>query len=139
MIFITNDSKTPTYIWDAAAPGTHRIYHLKTSDNQVWTETAYKGDATFGGKNLFALIAELNATKAMLSKNDPVELGEKIFSGTIKLISRKGGIVCSREIMWPNILEDDERKWNNTKPIIGEYNMVPPPTSECECDICISL
>ena len=135
MIFITNDTKAPTYIWNKTITGTHRIYHLKTSDNQVWTETSYKGDATFGGKNVFALIAELNATKAMLAKNDPVELGSKIYNGSIKLISRKGGIVCPREIQWPNILEDDERKWTNVKPVLSDSNVVPP-ICECECDIC---
>ncbi len=136
MIFITNDTQKPTYIWSNLVPGTHRLYHLKTEDNIVYTETQYKGDAVFGGKNFYVLVAELNATKAMLSKNDPIELGQKIYNGEIKLISRKGGIVCPREIKWPIILEDDERKWTNVKPVIAT-TVLPPPPRECECDLCI--
>ncbi len=141
MLFITNDTKQPTYIWSKNVYSTHRVYHLKTPDNKVWTEIAYKGDATFGGKSLFALIAELNATTAMLAKNDPVELGRKIYDGSIKLISRKGGIVCPREIQWPSILEDDERKWTNIKPVFATTNIEPPKNNEyeCECDLCISV
>ncbi len=118
------------------APGTHKIYHMKTANNQVWTENAYKGDATFGGKNFFALIAEMNATKAMLAKSDPIDLGQKIYNGSIKLISRKGGIVCPRDIQWPEILEDDERKWNNVKPAMCEWNVIPPINTKCDCDYC---
>jgi len=160
MIFLTNDTQKPTYIWSNLVPGTHRLYHLKTEGNQVYTETHYKGDAVFGGKNFYALVAELNATKAMLSKNDPIELGQKIYNGEIKLISRKGNsvsqlgaaakgnsvsqlgaatkenIVCPREIKWPIILEDDERKWTNVKPVIAT-TVLPPPPRECECDLCI--
>lgn len=138
MIFITNDTKTPTYIWSKNVPATHCTYYMKTADNKVWTETAYKGDALFGGKNYFELLAELNATKAMLSKTSAEELGHKIFDGSIKLISRKGGIVTPREIQWPAILVDDERKWTNVKPIVK--TQVEPPTNnkyECECDICL--
>jgi hypothetical protein len=148
MIFLTNDTQKPTYIWSNLEPGTHRIYHMKTEDNQVYTETRYKGDAVFGGKNFYVLIAELNATKAMLSKNDPQELGQKIYDGTIKLISRKdakgclgqaesSSIVCPREIKWPIILEDDERKWTNVKPVIATTVLPPPLNNDCECDICI--
>ena len=137
MIFITNDTQKPTYIWSNLVPGTHRLYHLKTEDNIVYTETQYKGDAVFGGKNFYVLVAELNATKAMLSKNDPIELGQKIYNGEIKLISRKGGIVCPREIKWPIILEDDERKWTNVKPVFATTVLPPPPPRECECDLCI--
>jgi hypothetical protein len=137
MIFITNDAQKPTYVWSRMVPATHRIYHMKTENNQVYTETRYKGDAVFGGKNFYALVAELNATKAMLSKNDPIELGQKIYNGEIKLISRKGGIVCPREITWPIILEDDERKWTNVKPVIATTVLPPPPPRECECDLCI--
>lgn len=136
MIFLTNDTQKPTYIWSQLEPGTHQIYHMKTENNQVYTETRYKGDATFGGKNFYTLVAELNATKAMLSKNDPQELGQKIYNGTIKLISRKGGESKYKEIKWPIILEDDERKWTNVKPVITT-TILPPPHSECECDICI--
>jgi len=109
---------------------------MKTENNQVYTETRYKGDAIFGGKNFYELVAELNATKTMLSKNDPQELGQKIYNGTIKLISRKGGESKYKEIKWPIILEDDERKWTNVKPVIAT-TVLPPPHSECECDICI--
>lgn len=137
MIFLTNDTQKPTYIWSKLEPGTHRIYHMKTENNQVYTETRYKGDAVYGGKNFYELVAELNATKAMLSKNDPQELGQKIYDGTIKLISRKDGIVCPREIKWPIILEDDERKWTNVKPVIATTVLPPPLNSDCECDICI--
>ena len=138
MIFITNDTKTPTYIWTKNALATHCTYHMKTADNQVWTETAYKGDAVFGGKNYFELLAEINATKAMLLKTNATELGQKIYDGSIKLISRKGGIVAPREIQWPAILADDERKWTNIKPVI-KIQVEPPTASicECECDICI--
>lgn len=136
MIFLTSDTKEPTYIWCKHVSGTHQVYHMKTPDNRVWTETAYKGDAVFGNKNLFALIAELNATKAMLAKNDPVELGQKIYNGSLKLISRKDGIVFPREIVWPNLLEDDERKWTNLKPVITLNPMPPLPNEECECDAC---
>ena len=137
MIFLTNDTQKPTYIWSKLEPGTHRIYHMKTEDNKVYTETRYKGDAVFNNKNFYTLVAELNATKAMLSKNDPQELGQKIYNGTIKLISRKDGIVCPREIKWPIILEDDERKWTNVKPVIATTVLPPPLNSDCECDICI--
>lgn len=136
MIFITTDTTMPTYIWSKTVPGTHKIYHMKTADNQVWTETTYNGDATFGGKNYFALVAELNATKTMLAKSDPVELGQRIYNGSLKLISRKGGIVCPREIQWPEIVEDDERKWNNRKPVLSEWNVVPPMNVKCDCDYC---
>ena len=47
---------------------THHQYLLKDSSNNVWTENNYTGDATFGGKNFFELLAEMNKTPAQLKK-----------------------------------------------------------------------
>jgi NAD-dependent DNA ligase len=116
---------------------------MKDQANRVWTENRYSGDATFGGKNFFELIAELNKTPAELkrTKCSPTELGMKLYKGTTKIIKKVDGKIHNVELKFPELLVDDERIWRNRKPVLlGDVDALLPHGEEgveCECDECL--
>jgi NAD-dependent DNA ligase len=116
---------------------------MKDQANRVWTENRYSGDATFGGKNFFELLAELNKTPAELkrTKCSPTELGMKLYKGTTKIIKKVDGKIHNVELKFPELLVDDERIWRNRKPVLlGDVDALLPHGEEgveCECDECL--
>lgn len=140
--FKLSDSKENTRTYERSKPSTHKTYFMKDQANRVWTENRYSGDATFGGKNFFELIAELNKTPAELkrTKCSPTELGMKLYKGTTKIIKKVDGKIHNVELKFPELLVDDERIWRNRKPVLlGDVDALLPEGEheECECDECL--
>ena len=143
--FKLSDSKEKTRTYERSKPSTHKRYFMKTQENKVWEENKYAGDAVFGGKNFFELVAELNKTPAELkrTKCSPTELGMKLYKGTVKIIKKVDGKIHNVELKFPEILADDERIWRNRKPeLLGDVDALLPSSHEegdnieCECDEC---
>ena len=141
--FKLSDSKEKTRTYERSKPSTHKRYFMKTPENKVWEENKYAGDAVFGGKNFFELVAELNKTPAELkrAKCSPTELGMKLYKGTVKIIKKVDGKIHNVELKFPEILADDERIWRNRKPeLLGDVDALLPSSHteddniECECD-----
>lgn len=139
-IFTTVDTNEITLVHYADVPSSHKRWFMKSHDNKVWEEDYYKGDATFGNKNYFALLAESNMSQSRLKKcgYSAEVIGKKIYEGRVKLIEIKGGKQVDLEVKWPEICADDERPWKNRKP---QFNIVdtleyPVLEEECECDLC---
>ena len=84
--FKTSDTKDVTWIYEKSKPHSHKWYFLKDESFHVWTEREYKGDAVFGGKNYFELLAELNMPVGTLKNTTATEMGMKLHLGTAKLI-----------------------------------------------------
>jgi DNA ligase (NAD+) len=144
--FKLSDSKEKTRTYERSKPSTHKRYFMKTQENKVWEENKYAGDAVFGGKNFFELVAELNKTPAELkrTKCSPTELGMKLYKGTVKIIKKVDGKIHNVELKFPELLADDERMWRNRKPeLLGDVDALLPSSHEegenieCECDECL--
>ena len=141
--FKLSDSKENTRTYERSKPSTHKTYFMKTPENKVWEENRYTGNATFGGKNFFELVAELNKTPAELkrTKCSPTELGMKLYKGTTKIIKKVDGKIHNVELKFPELLVDDERIWRNRKPVLlGDVDALLPhgeEGEECECDECL--
>jgi DNA ligase (NAD+) len=145
--FKLSDSKEKTRTYERSKPSTHKRYFMKTQENKVWEENKYAGDAVFGGKNFFELVAELNKTPAELkrTKCSPTELGMKLYKGTVKIIKKVDGKIHNVELKFPELLADDERIWRNRKPeLLGDVDSLLPSSHEegenieCECDECLA-
>ena len=145
--FKLSDSKEKTRTYERSKPSTHKRYFMKTPENKVWEENKYAGDAVFGGKNFFELVAELNKTPAELkrTKCSPTELGMKLYKGTVKIIKKVDGKIHNVELKFPELLVDDERIWRNRKPeLLGDVDALLPSSHEegenieCECDECLA-
>lgn len=141
---LSDNNKVQTKTYEKSKPSTHKRYFMKTQENKVWEENHYAGDAVFGGKNFFELLAELNKTPAELKKLkcSSIEFGQKLYRGTTKIIKKKDGGIINVELKYPEILEDDERLWKNRKPsLVGNLDTLLPDdhTCECECDVCLML
>lgn len=145
--FKLSDSKEKTRTYERSKPSTHKRYFMKTQENKVWEENKYAGDAVFGGKNFFELVAELNKTPAELkrTKCSPTELGMKLYKGTVKIIKKVDGKIHNVELKFPELLVDDERIWRNRKPeLLGDVDALLPSSHEegenieCECDECLA-
>ena len=145
--FKLSDSKEKTRTYERSKPSTHKRYFMKTQENKVWEENKYAGDAVFGGKNFFELVAELNKTPAELkrTKCSPTELGMKLYKGTVKIIKKVDGKIHNVELKFPELLVDDERIWRNRKPeLLGDVDSLLPSSHEegenieCECDECLA-
>jgi DNA ligase (NAD+) len=140
--FKTSDTKDVTWIYEKSKPHSHKWYFLKDESFRVWTEREYKGDATFGGKNYFELLAELNVPVGKLKNTTATEMGMKLHLGTAKLIKKIKGETVNIELKYPEILVDDEHTWKNRKPEIIDAPVDEPeldPSYECECDYCLSV
>ena len=139
--FKTSDTKDVTWIYEKSKPHSHKWYFLKDESFHVWTEREYKGDAVFGGKNYFELLAELNMPVGTLKNTTATEMGMKLHLGTAKLIKKIKGESVNIELKYPEILVDDEHTWKNRKPEIIDQPVDEPeldPSYECECDYCLS-
>jgi hypothetical protein len=142
IIFMTSDSSF-TRIYDKFEPRSHKWYFLKDDSRHMWTETKYNGDACFGGKNFFELLAEMNMSKSRLDKANctPTEMGMKLYRGTTKLIKKSKGQIINLELKYPEILIDDEHSWKNRKPKIvteiADDDDDDDDDDECECDCCL--
>ena len=114
---LSNNGSCKTQKYEKSKKSTHRQYLLKDSANRVWTENNYAGDAIFGGKNFFELLAEMNKTTAQLKKINctPTELGIQLYNGTTKIIKRIDGKIINIELKYPEILDKDEL-WQNRRP-----------------------
>lgn len=141
-VFETVDTKEITLVYDRNQPSSHKRWFMKTCDNKVWEEDAYNGDAVFGNKNYFALLAETNMSPSRLEKckYSAEELGHRVYSGRAKLIKMQNGKPVDIEIKWPEICADDERPWKNRKPVFKTVASLCYPLleEECECDYCCS-
>ena len=140
--FKTSDTKDVTWIYEKSKPHSHKWYFLKDESFHVWTEREYKGDAVFGGKNYFELLAELNMPVGTLKNSTATEMGMKLHLGTAKLIKKIKGETVNIELKYPEILVDDEHTWKNRKPEIIDAPVDEPeldPSYECECDYCVSV
>lgn len=141
-MFKTSDTKDVTWIYEKSKPHSHKWYFLKDESFRVWTESEYKGDAVFGGKNYFELLAELNMPVGKLKNSTATEMGMKLHLGTAKLIKKIKGETVNIELKYPEILVDDEHTWKNRKPEIIDAPVDEPeldPLYECECDYCLSV
>ena len=141
---LSDNNKVQTKTFEKSKPSTHKRYFMKTQENKVWEENRYAGDAVFGGKNFFELLAELNKTPAELKKLkcSSIEFGQKLYRGTTKIIKKNDGKIINVELKYPEILEDDERLWKNRKPsLVGDLDVLLPDdhTCDCECDVCLML
>ena len=140
---LSDNTKENTRTYERSKPSTHKTYFMKDQANRVWTENRYSGDATFGGKNFFELLAELNKTPAEFkrTKCSPTELGMKLYKGTTKIIKKVDGKIHNVELKFPELLVDDERIWRNRKPVLlGDVDALLPhgdDHEECECDECL--
>ena len=139
---LSDNAKNQTKTYEKSKPSTHKRYFMKTHENKVFEENKYAGDAMFGGKNFFELLAELNKTPAELKKLKctPVEFGQKLYKGTTKIIKKVDGKITNVELKFPEILEDDEKIWKNRKPLlVGDLDALLPEDHdyECECDECL--
>jgi hypothetical protein len=140
MNFKLSDSDKYTRVFDIKDPRSHKSFFLKDEQNRVWIEKQYKGDAIFGGKNFFELLAEMNMTKSRLEKANcsPTEIGMKLYRGTTKLIKKSKGQIINVELKYPEILIDDERIWRSRRPCL--IDTVPDDSEDssyCECDYCL--
>lgn len=139
-VFETVDTKETTLVYDRNQPSSHKRWFMKTHDNKVWEEDEYKGDAVFGQKNYFELLAEINMSPSRLEKckYTAEEIGRRVYSGRAKLIKIQNGAAVDIEIKWPEICADDERPWKNRKPVFTVVATLcyPVLTEECECDVC---
>lgn len=122
MNFTLSDSHKITRIYDIEDSRSHKCFFLKDDQNRVWSENQYKGDASFGGKNFFELLAEMNMSKSRLEKANcsPTEMGMKLYRGTTKLIKKSKGQIINLELKYPEILIDDERIWRSRRPALME-------------------
>jgi len=140
---LSDNGKVQTKNFEKSRPSTHKRYFMKTQTNKVWEENKYAGDAVFGGKNFFELLAELNKTPSELKKLkcSPIEFGQKLYRGTTKIIKKNDGKIVNVELKYPEILEDDERLWKNRKPeLVGDIDaLLPDDHICCECDICLEI
>ncbi len=139
---LSDNGKKQTKTFEKSTSSTHKRYFMKDQANRVWEENTYAGDAVFGGKNFFELIAELNKSPAELKTLNctPVEFGQKLYKGTTKIIKKVDGKIVNVELKFPEILEDDERLWKNRKPLlVGDLDALLPDNEEivCECDKCL--
>ncbi len=139
-VFKTVDTNETTLVYDRDIPSSHKLWFMKAPDNRVWEERTYQGDAIFGGKSYFALLAELNMSPSKLAKcgYTPDELGRRIYDGRVKLLRIKAGKTSALEVVYPEICTDDERPWKNRCPHFEtvdtlEYEVLD---EECECDWC---
>lgn len=140
MNFILSDSDKFTRIYNIKDPRSHKSFFMMDDSRHMWTETQYKGDASFGGKNFFELLAEMNMSKSRLEKANcsPTEMGMKLYRGTTKLIKKSKGQIINLELKYPEILIDDEHSWKNRKPkIVTEIEDDGDDDEECECDCCL--
>ncbi len=140
-MFKLSDSDKFTRTYDIKDPRSHKTFFMIDDSRHMWTETQYKGDASFGGKNFFELLAEMNMSKSRLEKANcsPTEMGMKLYRGTTKLIKKSKGQIINLELKYPEILIDDEHSWKNRKPkIITEIEHGDDDDDdECECDCCL--
>lgn len=139
---LSDNGKKQTKTYEKSKSSTHKRYFMKDQANRVWEENKYAGDAVFGGKNFFELIAELNKSPAELKTLNctPVEFGQKLYKGTTKIIKKVDGKIVNVELKFPEILEDDERIWKNRKPLlVGDADVLLPDNADvaCECDECL--
>ena len=143
-MFKLSDSDKFTRIYNIKDPRSHRWIFLKDDQHHVWHETQYKGDASFGGKNFFELLAEMNMSKSRLEKANcsPTEMGMKLYRGTTKLIKKSKGQIINLELKYPEILIDDERIWRGRRPVLVDLDdsddSDDSDESDCECDHCSS-
>ena len=142
MNFKFSDSDKITRIYDTKNTRSHKWIFLKDDQHRVWDEKQYKGDAVFGGKNFFELLAEMNMSKSRLEKANctPTEMGMKLYRGTTKLIKKSKGQIINLELKYPEILIDDERIWRGRRPVLvdSECDSDESDESDCECDHCSS-
>jgi len=141
MNFKFSDSDKFTRIYDTKKTRSHKSFFLKDNQNRVWIEKQYKGDASFGGKNFFELLAEMNMSKSRLEKANcsPTEMGMKLYRGTTKLIKKSKGQIINLELKYPEILIDDERIWRSRRPMLIDYcddDNDDNDSDDCECDYC---
>lgn len=144
MNFKFSDSEKFTRIYDVKDPRSHKWIFLKDDQHRVWEEKQYKGDASFGGKNFFELLAEMNMSKSRLEKANcsPTEIGMKLYRGTTKLIKKSKGQIINLELKYPEILIDDERIWRGRRPVLidscdsSASKESNDDSSDCECDYC---
>ncbi len=136
MNFKLSDSNKFTRIYDINDSRSHKSFFLKDNQNHVWHEKQYKGDASFGGKNFFELLAEMNMSKSRLEKANcsPTEMGMKLYRGTTKLIKKSKGQIINLELKYPEILIDDERIWRSRRPELIDKIPDDDSDSNSDCD-----
>ncbi len=136
MNFKLSDSNKFTRIYDINDSRSHKSFFLKDNQNHVWHEKQYKGDASFGGKNFFELLAEMNMSKSRLEKANcsPTEMGMKLYRGTTKLIKKSKGQIINLELKYPEILIDDERIWRSRRPELIDKIPDDDSDSDSDCD-----
>ncbi len=140
-VFKTVDTNETTLVYDREIPSSHKLWFLKTPDNQVWEERAYKGDAIFGGKSYFELLAEMNMSKSRLAKCGYTadEIGRRIYDGRVKLIKIMKGKQGFVELRWPEVCADDEKPWKNRCPkfeVVEKLEYEVLDENACDCDVC---
>lgn len=102
--WLAQDTKCPIYI---AHYGVNRTYYMRDNKGNVWKEIAYEGYGTFGGKDYFVLMAEMNnAGDANNNEDldDIRDIGIELYNNP------------RHDTIYPNVTETANWVWRNEKP-----------------------
>jgi hypothetical protein len=103
--WIAQDTNIPIYINGWQKPGyAQRTYYMWDNKGNSWSEPNYEGYGVFGGKDYYALLAEMNNIDG---KDDDEKRSKAI---RIDFSSNRDGII------FPNLTETSNWTWKNKQP-----------------------